>query len=117
LSAGVLASLGAGLSVGVPTVASLLLIALGFGLGVACAAGFSVAGVASCFGLRRASALPAQPSSPPCVADRDDLQDRVLLAVALLAAIVVAAALLEHRDLFALGLGDDLGRDGQSVGP
>jgi len=40
----------------------------------------------------------------------------VLLAMALLAAIIVAAALLEHRHLFALGLGDDLGRDGQSVG-
>src|ERR1044071_143191 len=50
------------------------------------------------------------------IADRDALEDRVLLAVALLAAVVVAAALLEHRDLLALGLGDDLGRDGEAVG-
>jgi len=33
-----------------------------------------------------------------------------------LAAIIVAAALLEHRHLFTLGLGDDLGRDGKTVG-
>ena len=33
-----------------------------------------------------------------------------------LAAIIVPAALLEHRDLVALRLGDDLGRDGQAVG-
>jgi len=50
------------------------------------------------------------------IADRDDLQDRVLLAMALLAAIIVAAALLEHRDLVGLGLGDDLGGDGQAAG-
>ena len=39
----------------------------------------------------------------------------MLLAVALLAAVIVAAALLEHRDLVALGLGDDLGTDGQAL--
>ena len=50
------------------------------------------------------------------VADGDDLQDRVLLAMALLAAIIVPATLLEDGDLVALGLGDDLRRDGQAVG-
>src|SRR5688572_23108044 len=34
----------------------------------------------------------------------------------LLAAIIVAAALLEHRHLLALGLGDDLGLDLEAVG-
>src|SRR5690349_12506010 len=50
------------------------------------------------------------------IADGDDLQDGVLLAVALLAAVVVAAALLEDGNLLALGLGDDLGRDGEAIG-
>ena len=50
------------------------------------------------------------------VADRDDLQDRVLLAMALLAAVIVPAALLEDGDLVGLGLRDDLRRDGQPVG-
>src|SRR5690606_38288859 len=45
------------------------------------------------------------------IADLDDAQQGQLLAVAGLAAIVVPTALLEHRDLFALRLGDDLGRD------
>src|SRR6476469_1140349 len=49
------------------------------------------------------------------IADGDDLEDRVQLAMALLATIIVAAALLEHRDLVALGLGDDLGGGGQAV--
>ena len=49
-------------------------------------------------------------------ADRHDLQDRVLLAMALLAAIIVAAALLEDGDLLAFRLGDDLGRDLEAVG-
>ena len=40
----------------------------------------------------------------------------MLLAVALLAAVIVAAALLEDDDLVGLGLGDDLGRDGEAVG-
>src|SRR5688572_10018864 len=39
------------------------------------------------------------------VADRGDPQDRVLLPVTLLAAVIVAAALLEHRHLVALRLG------------
>src|SRR4051812_34952124 len=38
------------------------------------------------------------------VAYRDDLEDRVLLAVALLAAVVVAPPLLEDGDLVGLGL-------------
>src|SRR5690606_28645323 len=46
------------------------------------------------------------------VAHRDDTQQRQLLAVAGLAAIVVPTALLEDDDLLALRLGDDLGRDG-----
>src|SRR5690606_29321853 len=46
------------------------------------------------------------------VADRDDAQQRQLLAMAGLAAIVVPAALLEDRDLLALRLSDDLGRHG-----
>src|SRR5207248_1083408 len=50
------------------------------------------------------------------VADRDDLQNRVLLAMTFLAPVIVAAALLEHRDLLALGLGDDLRRDGEAAG-
>jgi hypothetical protein len=50
------------------------------------------------------------------IADRHDPQDRVLLAMALLAAVIVAPALLEYGDLVALGLGEDLGRDGQAVG-
>src|SRR6185503_1664428 len=41
---------------------------------------------------------------------------RVQLAMALLAAVVVAAALLEHRHLVALSLGDDLRRDRQAAG-
>src|SRR4030095_2652189 len=50
------------------------------------------------------------------IADRHDLQDRVLLAMALLATVIVPAALLENRDLLALRLGDDLRRDGQAIG-
>src|SRR5437763_1225566 len=50
------------------------------------------------------------------IADREDLQDGVLLAVPLLATVVVPAALLEHGDLVGLGLGDNLGRDGQAIG-
>src|SRR5213075_3406158 len=50
------------------------------------------------------------------IADRNDLEDRVLLTVALLAPVIVAPPLLEHRDLVALGLGDDLRRDSQAVG-
>src|SRR5690606_2966717 len=46
------------------------------------------------------------------VADCDDAQQRHLLAVPGLTAIVVPTALLEDRDLLALRLGDDLGRDG-----
>jgi hypothetical protein len=40
-----------------------------------------------------------------------DAQQGKPLAVTVLAAIVVAAALLEHHDLFRLGLRDDLGRN------
>ena len=40
----------------------------------------------------------------------------MLLAVTLLAAIVMAAPLLEHRYLLALGLGHDFGSDGQAIG-
>ncbi len=40
----------------------------------------------------------------------------MLLAMARLAAIIVAAALLEDDHLVGLGLGDDLGGDGQAVG-
>src|SRR5438552_3052459 len=36
--------------------------------------------------------------------------------MALLAPVIVAAALLEHRHLVGLGLGDDLGRDGEAGG-
>jgi hypothetical protein len=50
------------------------------------------------------------------IADGDDLEDRVLLAVTLLAPVVVAAALLEDGDLLAFRLGDDLGGDGEAVG-
>src|SRR3546814_6094754 len=49
-------------------------------------------------------------------ADRNDLQDRVLLAMPVAAAIVVTAALLEDDDLLALLLRDNLGRNGQPVG-
>src|SRR6478609_5456151 len=49
-------------------------------------------------------------------ADCRDLQNRVLLAMAVLAAIVMPAALLEDDDLLALRLSDDFGRDGQPVG-
>src|ERR1051325_2528082 len=49
-------------------------------------------------------------------ADAQDPKDRELLAVTALAAIIVAAALLEDGDLLALGLGDDLGRHRQAVG-
>ena len=38
------------------------------------------------------------------IADGDDLQDRVLLAMALLASIIVPPAFLEDVDLLALGL-------------
>ena len=102
------------------------------GLGVARSAGFSVGGAAtarapwarpwpSAFaGAARLGRLSGLRGAAffccLLIADRDDLQDRVLLAVALLAAVIVAAALLEHRDLVGLGLGDDLGRDGQAVG-
>src|SRR3546814_9454004 len=48
-------------------------------------------------------------------ADGDDLQDRVLLAMAVAAAIIVPAALLEDDDLLALGLRHDLGADGKPV--
>src|SRR3546814_19375123 len=48
-------------------------------------------------------------------ADGDDLQDRVLLAMAAAAAIIVPAALLEDDDLLALGLRHDLGADGKPV--
>src|SRR3546814_5206365 len=48
-------------------------------------------------------------------ADRNDLQDRVLLAMPVAAAIVVTAALLEDDDLLALLLRDNLGRNGQPV--
>src|SRR5205085_8523994 len=50
------------------------------------------------------------------IADAQDLEDRVLLAMALLAAVIVPAALLEDDDLVGLRLGDDLGRDRQAVG-
>ena len=40
----------------------------------------------------------------------------MLLTVALLTAVVVPTPLLEHDHLLALGLGNDLGRDGQAVG-
>ncbi len=50
------------------------------------------------------------------IADRDDLQDRVLLAMTHFAAIVVAAALLEDDDLVGLGLGDDLCADLETLG-
>ena len=40
----------------------------------------------------------------------------MLLAVTLLAAVIVAAALLEDDYLLALGLGNDLGGDGKAVG-
>src|SRR3546814_20421122 len=50
------------------------------------------------------------------LADRNDLQDRVLLAMPVAAAIVVTAALLEDDDLLALLLRDNLGRNGQPVG-
>ena len=82
--------------------------------------GFSAfAGAAAAWALRPAQ-LPAfgfrglRPSRSPI---DDDLQDRVLLAVALLAAIIVPAALLEDRDLVGLGLGDDFGarRSGRRV--
>src|SRR3546814_9542155 len=45
------------------------------------------------------------------VADRGDHQDRVLLAMAFLAAVIVPPALLEDDDLLALRLRDDLGRN------
>jgi hypothetical protein len=83
---------------------------------------FSAAGFSAFFGASAfspwpgLSALSALQPSRPSVADRHDPQDRVLLAMALLAAIVVPAALLEDGDLVALRLGDDLGRDGQAVG-
>ena len=47
--------------------------------------------------------------------DAQDAQDRELLPVTALAAVIVAAALLEHRHLLGLGLGDDFRRDGQAV--
>src|SRR5690606_23097179 len=50
------------------------------------------------------------------VADLHDAQQRHLLAVTRLAAIVVPPTLLEHDDLFALCLRDDLGRDGYLAG-
>src|SRR6185295_4070294 len=50
------------------------------------------------------------------LADRDDAQQGHLLAVPGLAAVVVPAALLEDRDLLALRLGDDLGRDRDLAG-
>src|ERR1700742_126363 len=46
-------------------------------------------------------------------ADRHDLEDRVLLAMAVAPAIIVPPPLLEDDDLLALGLGDDLGGDGK----
>ncbi len=47
--------------------------------------------------------------------DRGDLQDRVLLAMAVLAAIIVATLLLEDDDLVGLRLRDDLGGDRQAL--
>src|SRR3546814_2890741 len=49
-------------------------------------------------------------------ADRGDAQQRQRLAVTVATAIVVQAALLEDDDLFAAGLRDDLGRDGEALG-
>src|SRR3990167_4462023 len=49
-------------------------------------------------------------------ADCQDLQDRVLLTMAVLAAVIVAALLLEDDDLVGLRLRDDLGRDLEAVG-
>jgi hypothetical protein len=40
----------------------------------------------------------------------------VLLAMAALAAVIVAPLFLEDGDLVGLGLGDDLGRNGETVG-
>src|SRR3546814_12874236 len=48
-------------------------------------------------------------------ADGDDLQDRVLLAMAVAAAIIVPAALLDDDDLLALGLRHALAADGKPV--
>ena len=50
------------------------------------------------------------------IANRRDAQQRHLLAVAVLAAIVVAATLLENEDLLALGLRNDLRRNGHLAG-
>src|SRR5437764_888532 len=50
------------------------------------------------------------------IADRDDPEDRVLLPMALLAPVIVPPALLEHGDLVAFRLSNDLGGDGQPVG-
>src|SRR3546814_14780129 len=53
---------------------------------------------------------------PLLFADRNDLQDRVLLAMPVAAAIVVTAVFLDADDLHDLMLLDNLGRHGQTVG-
>src|SRR5690606_7745737 len=65
----------------------------------------------SFFDLRRGFLLRRGLLLGLAVADRDDAQQRHLLAMPGLAAIVVPAALLEDHDLLALRLGDDLGRN------
>src|SRR6478735_10808854 len=49
------------------------------------------------------------------LADRHDLDDRVVLAVTVATAIIVAAALLEDDDLLGLRLRHDFRGDGQAV--
>jgi signal transduction histidine kinase len=111
---------GAGFSVGVPTTSlaacwSAVVSTVSFARAVADLPASAFA-LGSAAGAGLASALGASLLLRLVIADRDDLQDRVVLAVALLAAIIVAAALLEHRHLVAPGLGDDLGRDLEAVG-
>src|SRR3546814_18874081 len=54
-------------------------------------------------------------SSDVCSSDLD-AQQRQRLAVAVAAAIIVPAALLEDDDLFTARLGDDLGRNDEAFG-
>src|SRR3546814_10728328 len=50
------------------------------------------------------------------IADSEDAQQRQRLAVAVAAAIIVPAALLEDDDLFTARLGNDLGRNDEAFG-
>ena len=92
------AFLAAALGLAPPSVTVLLMTFFAFFAGAASA----LAGLASAACLRGLLAVGQ---------DLGDAQDREVLAVAVLAAVVVAALLLEDQHLVALALGDDGGAD------